>query len=331
LGTVDDGARVAVEVCMGLKPGERVLVVTDIPTRRVGEALKNAAAKVSPGNVKLALLEDFGERPLRSLPKGLKELIPWANVTFYAAKSMSGELAVRGPFIRLAKKYARHGHMPSINERLMEEGMSADYERISEISKQVHDSVAKAKSARVTSPAGSDLSVRFHPKWRWKISDGIFRTKGAWGNLPDGEVFTAAWKANGTVVAEELGDWFSDKYGVLEGSPVRINVRNSRANLRTIECSNTKLREELVKYLKTDRNSNRFGEFAVGTNIYLKQLIGNLLQDEKFPSIHVAFGNPYPDETGATWKSRTHIDAIMRDATLWVDDRKLMENGRFLI
>jgi len=330
LGTVDDGARVAVEVCMGLKPGERVLVVTDIPTRRVGEALKNAAEKVSPGNVKLVLLEDFGGRPLKSLPRGLKELIPWANVTFYAAKSIGGELAVRGPFIRLAKKYARHGHMPSINERLMEEGMSADYERISEISKQVHESVAKAKSARVTSPAGSDLSVQFHPKWRWKISDGIFRTKGMWGNLPDGEVFTAARKANGTVVAEELGDWFSDKYGVLE-SAVRINVRNSRANLRTIECSNTKLREELVKYLKTDKNSNRFGEFAVGTNIYLKQVVGNLLQDEKFPSIHVAFGNPYPDETGATWKSRTHIDAIMRDATLWVDDRKLMENGRFLI
>jgi leucyl aminopeptidase (aminopeptidase T) len=63
----------------------------------------------------------------------------------------------------------------------------------------------------------------------------------------------------------------------------------------------------------------------------LTKLIGNLLQDEKFPTIHVAFGDPYPDETGADWESRTHIDAIMKDATLWVDDSKLMENGHFLL
>jgi len=331
LGTVEDGARVAVEVCMGVKPGEHVLIVTDAFTRRVGEALRKAAENVSPQNVRIVFLEDFGTRPLASLPKTLEESIPWANVTFYAARSVAGELAVRGPFIKLAKQYARHGHMPSINERLMEEGMSADYDEISEISKRVHEFVAKAKKARVTSPAGSDLRVDFHPEWRWKISDGIFRTKGAWGNLPDGEVFTAAWKANGTIIAEELGDWFSDKYGVLERSPVRISVRDSRADLRTIGCSSNQLREEFVKYLQTDENSNRLGEFAIGTNIFLKQLVGNLLQDEKFPSVHVAFGNPYPDETGADWESKTHVDAIIKNATVWVDDRKLMENGRFLL
>lgn len=331
MGTLNEGARVAVEVCMDVRLGEHVLVVTDTYTQRIGEALRKAAEKVSPNNVKLVLLEDFGERPLTSLPKALEELVPWANVTFYAAKSMGGELALRMPFIKLAKQYARHGHMPSINERLMEEGMCADYEKISKITKRVHELVAKAKTAHVTSPAGSDLSVEFNPKWRWKVSDGIFRTQGTWGNLPDGELWTAAWKANGTVIAEELGDWFSDKYGVLERSPVRISVQDSRVNLRTIECSNTELREELVRYLQTDENSSRLGEFAIGTNIYLKQLVGNLLQDEKFPSVHIAFGDPYPDDTGADWISRTHVDAIIKDATLRVDDMKLMENGRFLI
>jgi aminopeptidase len=322
---------VAVEVCMRVKPGEHVLIVTDDYTRTVGEALKKASEKVTPGNVKIAFLEDFGKRPLTSLPKPLEQLIPWANVTFYAARSIGVELAVRHPFIKLAKKYARHGHMPSINERLMEEGMCADYEKISELTKRVHHLVAKAKSAHVTSPAGSDLTVEFHPEWRWKISDGMFREKGMWGNLPDGEIYTAARKANGTVVAQELGDWFDEKYGVLEASPVKISVKDSRVNVRTIECSNTSLRSDLMKYLQTDQNSNRLGEFAIGTNIFLKQLIGRLLQDEKFPSVHVAFGDPYHDDTGADWESGTHIDAIMKDATLWIDGKKLMENGRFLL
>ena len=331
MGTVDDGARVAVEICMGVVPGEHVLIVTDTFTLTVGEALRKAAEKASPQNVRLVLLEDYGKRPLTSLPKPLTECIRWANVTFYAARSLGGELGLRKPFIKLAKEYARHAHMPSIDERLMQEGMSADYDKISEISKRVHELVARAKTAHVTSPAGSDLAVEFHPQWRWKVSDGIFRTRGTWGNLPDGEVYAAAWKANGTVIAEELGDWFSGKYGVLERSPVRISVRDSRANLRTIKCSNTRLRKELVKYLETDQNSNRLGEFAIGTNIFLRRLVGNLLQDEKFPSVHVAFGDPYPDETGADWQSRTHIDAIMKNATLQVDGTTLMKNGRFLL
>lgn len=331
MGTVDEGARVAVNVCMRVVPGEHVLIVTDTFTRKVGEALMRAAEDVSPQNVRLVFLEDFGKRPLTSLPKALEESIRWANVTLYAARSISGELGLRMSFIKLAKKYARHAHMPSINERLMEEGMCADYEKISEISNHVHELVATAKTARVTSPAGSDLAVEFHPYWRWKVSDGVFRTKGTWGNLPDGELYTAAWRANGTVIAEELGDWFSDKYGVLERSSVKISVQDSRANLRTIKCSNIKLREEFVKYLKTDQNSNRLGEFAIGTNVSLTQLVGNLLQDEKFPSVHIAFGDPYPEETGADWQSGTHIDAIMKNATLWVDDTKVMKNGRFLL
>jgi len=331
LGTVDEGARVAVEVCMAVKPDERVLIVTDSFTRMIGEALDRAAKKASPGNVKTVFLEDYGKRPLTSLPKPLEELVPWANVTLYAARSMGGELAMRIPLIKLAKQYARHGHMPSINEQIMQEGMCADYGKISDITNRIHQIVATAKKARVTSPGGSDLSVEFNPKWRWKVSDGLFHAKGKWGNLPDGEIHTAAWTASGTVVADELGDWFDQKYGVLEKSPVKISVQGSRANLETVQCSNRELREDFVKYLQTDQNSNRLGEFAIGTNTYVNQLIGRLLQDEKIPTIHVAFGDPYPDDTGADWESKTHIDAIMKDATLWVDDRKLMENGRHLL
>lgn len=331
MGTLDEGARVAVEICMGIKPGEHVFIVTDSFTRKVGEALKKAAEKITPQNVKIAFLEDFGKRPLTSLPKPLEESIPWANVTFYAARSIGGELGLRMPFIKLAKQYARHGHMPSVNEQLMEEGMCADYEKISELTKRVHQLVATGKKAHVTTSAGSDLAVEFCPQWRWKVQDGIYRKKGDWGNLPEGELFTAAWKAEGTVVADELGDWFSDKYGVLERSPVTIDVKDSRANLSSIKCSDNILQKELVEYLQTDRNSTRLGEFAIGTNISLTKLVGNLLQDEKFPTVHVAFGDPYPDDTGADWESRTHIDAIMKDATLWVDDRRLMEHGRFLL
>ena len=39
-------------------------------------------------------------------------------------------------------------------------------------------------------------------------------------------------------------------------------------------------------------------------------VIGNILQDEKFPGIHIAFGNPYDEHTGAPWRSGTRIPKI---------------------
>ncbi|MBN1283312.1 MAG: aminopeptidase, partial [Proteobacteria bacterium] len=75
----------------------------------------------------------------------------------------------------------------------------------------------------------------------------------------------------------------------------------------------------------------RVGEFAIGTNVALTKLIGNLLQDEKFPGVHVALGSPYPDKTGASWESKAHNDGVMRDPTVVVDGSTIMERGRFTI
>lgn len=331
MGTLEEGARNAVEVCMAIRNGEHVLILTDRATFEVGDAVSKAADKRSKGNVKLLILEDYTERPAKGLPKPILDLIPWANVTFYAAASQKGELSVRGPFIRTAIKYARHAHMPSITRELMETGMCADYGKISELTKKVDQVVKDCKKARVVNKAGTELNVEFHPSWRWKVSDGLYPEKGMWGNLPDGEIFTAAYKANGKMVIDELGDWFSPKYGILSRTPVTLQVKDSRVDLGSITCANEQLRHEFQGYLSEDPNGTRLGEFAIGTNTFLERLTGNLLQDEKFPSVHCAFGDPYAEETGADWSAKTHVDGIMLKCSIWIDDKQIMEEGKHLI
>jgi leucyl aminopeptidase (aminopeptidase T) len=330
LGTLQEGARTAVEVCMSVKKGEHVLVVTDRETFEVGKAIYDAAERVSKGNTRLLVLEDYVERPAKEPPKQIFDLIPWADVTYYAAESRPGELSIRQPFIRTAIKYARHGHMPGITKELMETGMCADYLKISDLTKKVERVVKGCKKARVVTKAGTELEVEFNSSWRWKLSDGLYPNKGMWGNLPEGEIFTAAYRANGRMVIDELGDWFSPKYGVLSKTPVALQVKDSRVDFSSVSCSNEQLRGEFVEYLATDTNSNRLGEFAIGTNIFLERLTGNLLQDEKFPSVHCAFGDPYPDETGADWQSKTHVDGIMLKCSVWVDGRQIMDEGKHL-
>ena len=95
--------------------------------------------------------------------------------------------------------------------------------------------------------------------------------------------------------------------------------------------SNRELQDDFWSYTHTDENSDRVGEFAIGTNIELKDVIGQILQDEKYPGVHIAFGNPYGAHTGAEWYSSTHIDVVGRKFDIWVDSEQIMRGGAFLI
>jgi leucyl aminopeptidase (aminopeptidase T) len=130
------------------------------------------------------------------------------------------------------------------------------------------------------------------------------------------------------IAAEEMGDWFAEKYGMLSPA-LRLVVKGSR--LVSVETPDAELAADIGEYMGQHPDSNRVGEFAVGTNVGLSRIVGNFLQDEKFPGVHIAFGDPYGFETGADWNCPSHIDALASHATVSVDGRALMENGRFLV
>ena len=60
-------------------------------------------------------------------------------------------------------------------------------------------------------------------------------------------------------------------------------------------------------------------------------MIGNLLQDEKIPGVHLAFGDPYGSQTGADWKSRTHVDVLTRECDVWIDQDQVISRGKYMM
>ena len=113
-------------------------------------------------------------------------------------------------------------------------------------------------------------------------------------------------------------------------TPLTIRVEDSR--LREAHCANRDARKTSSGTTATPtRISDRVGEFAIGTNIGVHDVIGNILQDEKIPGIHIAFGNPYGAHTGADWYSATHIDVVGRKFDIWIDGRQIMRGGAFLL
>ncbi len=327
---LERGARNAVETCLAVRSTDRVCVITDEETQVVGDALTRASQQAGAA-VETLLLESFGQRPLTSLPDTLRSAIERVDPTcsFYAAAAKKGEISFRIQLLPwlVHTLGVRHGHMPGITPALMTEGMLADYDVVSRVTSRVANIVRPARQIQVRSAKGSDIVAQFSPELRWVPCPGLYRRQGTWGNLPEGEVFTSPARVDGLLTVDELGDYFSEQYGVLP-QPVTFRIEDSIAVEITSE--NTALANELAGYLDSSENGRRVGEFAIGTNTALTRLVGNLLQDEKYPGVHVAFGNPYPDETGATWRASVHVDTIPTDCDIDVDGRPLMRAGRFL-
>lgn len=327
-GSVEQGARNAIETCMGVKPNESVVLVTDRKVPEVGDALEKAARKVTD-KVHRFVLEDFGPRPLAEVPKALADAAERADVSLWAAASVKGELPVRMAY-RKHLKNARHGHMPGVTRELMEQGMNADYDAVADLTMKLFRRVQGVRKARVTNPNGTDFEVVFHPDWKWLPDTGKFHSKGDWGNLPAGEVYTAPVWLHGTIVTNLLGDFFSEKYKELV-PPLRFEVRDSKVQVDTITGANPDVVREFKEYLLSDPMGTRAGEFAMGTNLGLTKLVGNLLQDEKIPGVHVAFGNPYGDQTGAPWNARTHVDVVILETDVWLDGVQVQKRGKYVL
>jgi leucyl aminopeptidase (aminopeptidase T) len=326
------GAANAVNVCMAVGPRDTVLVITDEETEDIGHALA-AEAELAGAPAHVLVMEQFVSRPALAYPDALDQRITAINptVSFFAAGTEEGELAFRRPLMEHLVRdiKTRHGHMPGVTRQLMTEGMAADYERVSRLTLQVHEVVREAREIEVQAPSGTDMRGSFDPsRLRWQPCNGLYHAPGDWGNLPEGEIFTSPDSLDGVIGAEVLGDHFSARYGVL-AQPLRLEVQDGR--VRKVLHPDDGLRADFETYLRQHENSNRAGEFAIGTNVGLEKLSGNLLQDEKIPGVHVAFGYPYPEKTGADWDCPSHCDVVATSSTIKVDGQYLMRDGEFVI
>jgi leucyl aminopeptidase (aminopeptidase T) len=324
------GAENAVH-CMGVTERDRVFILTDYQRESIARRVA-AAVLARHTDVSVHFLEHYGERPLKTFTDELRNDLIQARptVSFYIATAQPGEISFRIPLLPfLAQELkVRHGHMIGIDENLMADGMCADYDEVFRLTNQVYELVRPAKKIHVTSAKGSDVTATFHENWHWIPCHGRYHEQGQWGNLPEGEVFTAPATVDGVLVCDVLGDYFSEKYGVLE-QPLVLKVKDGYVTEVTSE--NAALAQEVRDYLFSVPNGNRAGEFAIGTLTSLKHLVGNLLQDEKMPGLHVAFGNPYPQFTGADWDASIHVDVIPTNCTIEVDGRIIMRDGEFLL
>src|ERR1700758_3385031 len=321
------GAKNAVEACLAVQPSEHVALIADAESgagaARLAAALQNVQATTTE-----LLLEDFGPRPLRVAPASVLEALEKVDVGILAMNPQPGELTARMAIVQVVeRRRIRYAHMVGVTPQIMQQGMRTDYKLVDQLSDKLRERMLRAKTLTVKTEAGTSFAAHFDSKLDWVKTSGLISPR-YWSNLPAGEVFTTPATVDGTVVCDAAaGEYFNGKYGDLQSTPMKLTIGGGR--LVQVECARKELEKEFWEYCHTDENSDRVGELAFGTNLGLSEMIGILLQDEKFPGVHIAFGDPYGSQTHADWKSKTHVDVLTRNCDVWIDSDQVIEKGRY--
>ncbi|MFI5335906.1 MAG: aminopeptidase, partial [Opitutales bacterium] len=312
-----------------LRPYERMTVITDLACADIAAALVAEIEKTGAA-YNVFVLEEFGARPHRDMPAAILEDLAHSHVSLYACLTQTGELRTRMQMMDVINPHRiRHGHMVNINRQIMLEGMCADFAEVDRLSQKLIEKCRRVRRVTCRTAAGTDFTAELSPDLKWVKTSGLI-TPEKWGNLPGGEIFTSPYNSSGRFVVDGVvGDYLCQKYGDIGATPLTIDIKDNR--ITNLACAHQELLKEFEAYCHTDENSNRVGEFAIGTNLACTHIIGHILQDEKLPGIHIAFGHPYSEHTGQPWKSTTHIDCVGRFFDIWLEDEQVMEKGRFLL
>jgi leucyl aminopeptidase (aminopeptidase T) len=323
------GARNAIHVCLKLQPDERMTLITDEASAEIAAALVAEIEKTGAA-YQVFVLEEYGARPHRDMPRPVLEDLALSQVSIYACITQTGELRTRMQMMDVINpRHIRHGHMVNINRQIMVEGMRADFLAVDRLSQTLIEKCRRARRVTCKTAAGTNYVAELSPALNWVKTSGLI-SPAKWGNLPGGEIFTSPFNSNGRFVVDGVvGDYLCQKYGDIGATPLTIEIKDNR--IASLACSNHELLAQFDKYCHTDENSDRVGEFAIGTNLACTRIIGHILQDEKLPGIHIAFGHPYSEHTGQKWKSTTHIDCVGRFFDIWLDDEQVMAKGQFLL
>jgi leucyl aminopeptidase (aminopeptidase T) len=323
------GARNAVGTCLSIQAGERVALIADQASAPVAASLAAALAE-QQAQTDAVLIESVTGRPMRAAPPEILAALGRADAGILCVQPQEGELPARMAIVQLVeRRRIRYAHMVGVTPQIMREGLEVDYRLVDRLSQQLCERMRTASRLTVKTPAGTDFVATFDSSLVWVKTSGLINPR-YWSNLPAGEVFTTPASVDGTFVCDgTAGDYFNGKYGSLEATPLVLEIRGGR--LVEARCERRDLEQDFWSYCHTDENSDRVGELAFGTNFGLRRMIGILLQDEKFPGVHLAFGDPYGSQTHADWKSRTHVDVLTRDCNVWIDDQQVVADGQYLL
>jgi aminopeptidase len=199
----------------------------------------------------------------------------------------------------------RYASMPLFDVSMLEGAMHVDWKALARRTRALEKIVNKAVHIEIATPNGTRL--RMSKEGRKALSDtGILTKKGAFGNLPAGEVFFAPLE--GTAEGKLVLQWAPTRE---LNEPVTLTVKKGEV----IDIAGKEPYADILRAKLAERDGNRnIAELGIGTNPRARKP-DNILESEKIlGTIHIALGDN--SSFGGKVKTPFHQDFVFYKPTV---------------
>jgi leucyl aminopeptidase (aminopeptidase T) len=313
---LDRAVKTVVRQCMGIQPGEDVLVICNPVTEEIG-ALMRIEAQGEGADATLAVISERDSAAAEPPPPVAAAMAAADVVLAPTIQSISHTAARK----EASEQGVRIGSLPGVTEEMLSRLMTGDLEEIRRRGWAVVTNLNRGSEVRITCAHGSDLRIGLEGR-NGIVDAGELGNRGAFGNLPCGEGFIAPLEgtAEGTLVV----DGSIAEVGLLD-TPVALTIREGHLVEATGE-DGARLTELLTAHGEDGTN---VAELGIGTNEEAN-LTGNILEDEKIlGTCHVAFGASAA--IGGTVQVPVHLDCVVLEPTVEIDGETIVSGGELLV
>jgi leucyl aminopeptidase (aminopeptidase T) len=313
-----DGFDGLLDQCLGVRPGEQVVLLTDEGTDDgvVSRLLEALAAR---DGIPLVARMRAPHLPGAEPPGAVAAMMLAAGAVIELTSLFIGSSRARR---NATERGVRYLAMPGVRVETFRPGgpLDVDFERLRADAERVGRAWGSAREFRLTSRGGTDLrgSVEDRPG---RVLHGMAREPGAYMAPPDIESGTAPVEgtASGTVVID--GDLLFMGPGPL-ASAVALRIEDGR--MVGIEGPERARLTSMLERCADERMTN-LAEVSVAFNPAGTICSVPMETESARGTAHIALGNSiaYGGEVNAV----AHLDCVMRDATLELDGRAVMIEG----
>jgi len=315
-----DVARRVVVDYLSTAPDEKFLLVTDSSVAmELADAIIAAAidAGTDPTHARISPRRTSGEEPPETVVAAMVETdvclcIASRSIYHTNAKGRAQEAGTRGCF-----------NAPVALSAWTDGAMAADYFEIRQVAERLADRLRAGRWVRVTSPAGSDITVSREGREPKGWYTAIVREPGEISAFPGGEVSFPPLEgtANGVIVFERV---VTDLGAISE--PIRITVRDGHATAIEGGADATRLR----RLIDGVTGATNIAELGIGLNPAAR-ISDDITESKKREgTAHFALGDN-AGGYGGIIESPVHLDGMLFDVTVVIDDDVVVRDGEVLL
>jgi len=309
--------KLCVETCMGVKSGEKVLIITDLDNMDRAEALAMASymADAEPIILCQPALEKFSVEPPETISNSMKA---------------SDVILVALPFLHSAQLFHTQARRDAIKEgarfaivQVTPENAEITKEDILQtkaLTEKISALEGKAEKVRVRTKKGTDITFSIKGR-RPVVISSLLNKPGDSGTIPDfaeAAISPVEGSAEGIVVIDGSMNGLE---GVAIKDPIVWKVEKGKV-VEIEGKEEARMLREIVQ--KAGANANNIAELGIGT-VTRGKIMCQTDDKRLFGTGHIAIGDNRFG--GGTVASAIHLDGIFMNMSVELDGKIIMEDG----